>query len=332
VWAVSEIWGGGESDRVKDQVGHKIQTGISIAAELMTAWQQFAANRWQQLQYEAQQKDRAAADRLRAQHLADEPIMRQVWSSRWWDRADQDEIGEVWEIAAGWAHGDDPAGVRAVERMRSELKKRHGLDLDSVTVRGSEIVERLADANALTEEARDDLADKREAAKARGEDPALVAKAELIRRELSESWWKSAQDDEVIAVLEQMGEWSDGQVKSDLQDWVAQVGRGVVGDERFEVLMASVESPSTDALEADPSVPAEAEQELIVRQDEANAADLKAMGDEELREQVTAAAKTSQGIPPSTRLNGGSLLRGLGPKKPRRSRLLRRSADTEVTR
>ncbi|MFC0039583.1 hypothetical protein [Actinomadura rayongensis] len=329
---MSEIWGGGETDRVKDQLGHKIQTGISITAELVTAWQQHAASRWQQLQYQAQQMDRAAADRLRAQHLADEPIMRQVWSARWWDRADENEIAEVWEVAASWAHGDDPAGGRAVGRMRSEISKRYGVDVDPVTTRGPQIVERLAVATAPTEAATTELRKRREAAQARGEDPVLVAKAELVRRELTESWWKSAQDDEVIAVLEQMEEWSDGQVKRDLQDWFRQVGRDVLGTEKFDVLVGRADEPPAVEPDAESPVPAVENEELIARQDEANAKDLEATGDEELREQVTAAARSSKGIPPTARLNAGSRRRGLGSKKPRRSRVLRRSADTEVTR
>jgi hypothetical protein len=73
---------------------------------------------------------RAAAERsLRARQEAARPVMRLAFHDGWWRHASAKQIRDVWQVTAGWAANGDPFAAVAIDRMREELRRRHGASL-----------------------------------------------------------------------------------------------------------------------------------------------------------------------------------------------------------
>ncbi|MCD0452644.1 hypothetical protein LO762_26180 [Actinocorallia sp. API 0066] len=184
---------------VDDALRERFQVAFQTSLEIFGSAKQRAISRSQRLQADLERKSREARDRLRAQHRADMPVMRQAWSRGWWKSVKDkpEEIAHVVEVAGSWARMGDPAGERTLQELSRKIKDEFGIDLDlSLTDRG-DLVEQLGTALAPAPKERDDLDVAKAFARANGEKPETAVKAALIRRELGdEEWWSRAPDEE----------------------------------------------------------------------------------------------------------------------------------------
>ncbi|WP_198532529.1 hypothetical protein, partial [Carbonactinospora thermoautotrophica] len=102
-----------------------------------------AEQAWQ-AQRASEAEARRVAERLRAERNAAMPVLRQPWTERWWRTATPEQIGQVWQVAAGWAGAGDPYAQATLRHLREQIATRYGVQVPDVAVEPRGLVELLA--------------------------------------------------------------------------------------------------------------------------------------------------------------------------------------------
>lgn len=141
-----------ESDGIREALGHTLRIAVSAAGML---GEQLARLRVRQLR-QARERSEHEARQLQMRWAGECEAARAAWSvvyqGQWWDHADVEQVAEVYCTARAWAEVD-PDAHRAVERIREEVRTRHGIDLDAPGADPVAVSQHLARAQVLRAEA-----------------------------------------------------------------------------------------------------------------------------------------------------------------------------------
>lgn len=91
----------------------------------------------------SEKEARELEQRLTAERRAARASLQPVEHDSWWEQATPDDLAAAWETARSW-EGIDPDARRTVERMRSELRSRYDIDVDSLGADPAAVQEALA--------------------------------------------------------------------------------------------------------------------------------------------------------------------------------------------
>jgi hypothetical protein len=113
----------GTDEAIHDSLKQSLITAARVAETLSRARQKSLRQREQQntqIAHEAQA--RAAAERAAVQG-----VLARIHKDQWWNHAQPDDIARVHALAEGWKD-HDPAAFAASERIRTEVRRRYGID------------------------------------------------------------------------------------------------------------------------------------------------------------------------------------------------------------
>lgn len=146
-----------EPDGIEEAIGGLSRTGVAVAGRL---GEQLARMREQSLREQQaieEQRGRELQARYAAQRGAARAQLAPTADDRWWDQARPEDIERVHEVATAWKDFD-PTAQEAAERIRREVSRRYGVDVNSPG----------ADDNAVSQALAQTERDRAEADRQRG--------------------------------------------------------------------------------------------------------------------------------------------------------------------
>lgn|GEM_PF-507000 len=117
-------------DGLGEAIEGQIRMAVAVAAQV---GQVIAQQREQQLRRAQQMHEREARElqqRFTAERMAARAELAHLDQPQWWEQATPEKIGRSYEVARAWAPHDDEA-ARTELRMRDELAKRYGVDVNT---------------------------------------------------------------------------------------------------------------------------------------------------------------------------------------------------------
>ncbi|MEU1132633.1 hypothetical protein ABZ383_22690 [Streptomyces sp. NPDC005900] len=124
-----------ETNEVASQL---VQVAVLVATLLAQRAVEAREKRYAMEQAAAEERARVAAEQLRAQRAAAEPVLRSVHQERFWKEPNARRIGRAWQAASEWAAGD-PYAAHTLEFLREQLKERFGIEAPAWPVHGAEL-------------------------------------------------------------------------------------------------------------------------------------------------------------------------------------------------
>ncbi|MEU1121857.1 MULTISPECIES: hypothetical protein [unclassified Streptomyces] len=121
-----------------DTAAQMVQVALLVATLLAQRAVEARERRYAMEQAAAEERAQVAAEQLRAQRAAAEPVLRAVHQERFWKNPDARRIGRAWQAASEWADGD-PYAAHTLEFLREQLRERFGIEAPAWPVHGAEL-------------------------------------------------------------------------------------------------------------------------------------------------------------------------------------------------
>ncbi len=127
----------------------------------------------------SEQEARELQARLDGERAAARASLAPLARDEWWEHAQPDDLARAWETASAWQAVDEDAR-RTAERMRDELRRRYGVDVENLAADPAAV----RDALERREDERRRAAEERDrAAVERGDAGRLMADADRADRD-----------------------------------------------------------------------------------------------------------------------------------------------------
>lgn len=117
-----------ESDAVHDAVGGQLQTALAVAGQFGERLARLRTEFAYKNQAQSSQVARELEARFEAERFAARASFASVQEGAWWDSATPKQIADVYETAIVWRDHDE-AATEAIEKIRSEIQERYGVDV-----------------------------------------------------------------------------------------------------------------------------------------------------------------------------------------------------------
>lgn len=145
-----------DNDGLDEALEGAIRLGLITAGRIGA---ELAAAYAEQLR-QAQVRDEQTARRALARHEAERRVavaeLAPIYRRDWWENATPEQIGEAYTTAVAWAP-ESPEAAAAVERMQTEVRERHGIDVPELLRRAE--LERAARVEAAVQAAAQERAE-----------------------------------------------------------------------------------------------------------------------------------------------------------------------------
>lgn len=144
-----------ESDGIEEAFEGQLRVLVTAAGQVGERIAGMREEALRRAHARTEQQARELQSRFEAERRAARVELGNVYRSDWWDRASAEQVAQTYQVARAWAR-EDPDAVRAEEHMRTEMRKRYGLDPDGLAERAAR-AERDARTPGPRFEARDEL-------------------------------------------------------------------------------------------------------------------------------------------------------------------------------
>jgi hypothetical protein len=119
-----------ESDGIDEVFEGQLRVAITAAGQIGERIARAREEAQHRAQASSEQEARELASRLAAEQRTARAELGAVHRPEWWDHATAEQIGRSHQLARAWAN-EDPEAVRAGQRIRDEVRTRHGIDVDN---------------------------------------------------------------------------------------------------------------------------------------------------------------------------------------------------------
>lgn len=121
-----------ESDGIEEALTGSVRVAVTVGARMGEMLARSREAQMRRAQAAEEQPARELAERLRAEQAAARADLAPVFRAEWWDQAGPEDIQHVHTTARAWT-GQDPEADRAADRIRDEVRRRYGVDVDRAT-------------------------------------------------------------------------------------------------------------------------------------------------------------------------------------------------------
>jgi hypothetical protein len=118
-----------ESDGIGEALTGSVRVAVTVGARM---GEMLARTREEQMRHAEAAEEQHAREltaRLHAEQAAARAELAPVFRTEWWDQAGPDDIQHAYTTAHAWT-GQDPEADRAADRIRHEVRRRYGVDVD----------------------------------------------------------------------------------------------------------------------------------------------------------------------------------------------------------
>lgn len=119
-----------DTDGMEEALAGQIRVVVTAAGVVGEGIARAREQQQRRAQAASEQEARALQSRLAAEQQAARAELSNVHRPEWWSRATPEQIGRSYQVARAWAR-EDPEAVRAVQRIRDELRSRYSIDVTS---------------------------------------------------------------------------------------------------------------------------------------------------------------------------------------------------------
>ena len=120
-----------EPDGVDDAIRDRMRVALTVAVRGAEALSRATERAARDRQTAAEQQTRGLRERFDAQRTAAVAALDPVRQNGWWDRASPAHVADAWQTAHAWrAH--DPRADAAAQRIREQVQRRYGVDVDQL--------------------------------------------------------------------------------------------------------------------------------------------------------------------------------------------------------
>ena len=120
-----------EPDGVDDAIRDRMRVALTVAARGAEALSRAAERAARDRQASTEQQARGLRQQFDAQRTAAVAALDPVRQDGWWDRASPAHVADAWQTAHAWrAH--DPRADAAAQRIRDQVQRRYGVDVDQL--------------------------------------------------------------------------------------------------------------------------------------------------------------------------------------------------------
>jgi len=118
-----------ESDGIEEALTGSVRVAVTVGARL---GEMLARTREEQLRRAEAAEEKHAREltaRIQAEQAAARANLAPVFRTEWWSHAGPEDIQDAFTTARAWT-GHDPEADRAADRIRDEVGRRYGVDVD----------------------------------------------------------------------------------------------------------------------------------------------------------------------------------------------------------
>ncbi|PFG44875.1 hypothetical protein ATJ97_0297 [Georgenia soli] len=115
-----------ESDGIEEAVTGSVRVAVTVGARMGEMLARAREERLRRAEAADEQQARELTARLHAEQAA---ALAPAFRTEWWDQAGPEDIQHVYTAARAWT-GQDPEADRAADRIRDEVRRRYGVDVD----------------------------------------------------------------------------------------------------------------------------------------------------------------------------------------------------------
>lgn len=119
-----------ETDGIEEAFEGQLRVLVAAAGQVGDRIARARDDAMRRAQVATDQEVRELQSRLAAEQRAARTELGSVHRSEWWDRATAEQIGHTFQVARAWTN-EEPEAVRAEQRIKDELRTRHGVDVDA---------------------------------------------------------------------------------------------------------------------------------------------------------------------------------------------------------
>ncbi|WP_427008545.1 hypothetical protein [Pseudarthrobacter sp. H2] len=188
-----------EADGIDDAVDGTMRTGLMVAARIGEQLARMREEDRRNIAAAEEQRARELQERFDGQRAAARAQLAPAGRDDWWDNATPEMIERAYQTATAWK-AYDPEAARASERIREQVQRRYGIDVNNTGASEAVVSEALARAQQTRGQADGERA---KAAAARADEivaGAAVAGANRQDRETrGEPAWDSAERRQQLA-------------------------------------------------------------------------------------------------------------------------------------
>ncbi|PFG45116.1 hypothetical protein ATJ97_0037 [Georgenia soli] len=118
-----------ESDGIEEALTGSVRVAVTIGARVGEMLARAREERLRRAEAAEEQHAREFTARLQAEQSAARADLAPIFRIEWWDQAGPVDIQHAWTTARAWT-GQEPDADRAADRIRDEVRRRYGVDVD----------------------------------------------------------------------------------------------------------------------------------------------------------------------------------------------------------